>query len=179
MDGRVLLFLCAAILGAVFFLGSAEKEVSAAPPKQVETRDRVVDLRHQEIRRTLVQEGYDLEDPASFVRERDGRIVVGGPVAASEHMTPAFVRDVTVGYHRPKISGKPAKVSRTVFFSRFKRCGVVRCGCCSTTIVRCGAVGCSAVWGLLTIYTVRSGRDFVFHLLRRGAVQTTPHHTAP
>ncbi|SNS46529.1 hypothetical protein [Tropicimonas sediminicola] len=113
MDGRLLLVGCVGILGGAWLLGSEEITLgpSGGPSTRVEASSHVVDLRHNEIRQTLLREGYDLDDPASYVRQRDGSRVVGGPVAATEHGRPVFIESVMAGYHRPVVSEAPGKVT--------------------------------------------------------------------
>ncbi|PRY24976.1 hypothetical protein CLV78_102150 [Aliiruegeria haliotis] len=111
MDGKVLLVMFAALFGGVYFLGQQEFSLGGGSPttsRPVGT-GMVVDLRHQAIRQTLVREGYDLNDPASFVREVDGREIVGGPVAATEHLRPVFIDEVMEAYADPVASEVPAR----------------------------------------------------------------------
>ncbi len=112
MDGKVLLLLCAALLGGVFYLGTHDITLGGGggPTTRIEASSQIVNVRHAEIRRALIAEGYDENDPASYVRERDGRLVVGGPVASTEFLRPVFVDQVLANYHRPVLSETPGKV---------------------------------------------------------------------
>lgn len=113
MDGRLLLVGCVAIIGGAWLLGVKEIRIgpSGGPSERVAASALVTDLRHNEIAQGLRREGYDLSDPASYVRQRDGLWVVGGPVADTEHGRPVFIESVMAGYHRPVVSEVPGKIT--------------------------------------------------------------------
>jgi len=79
---------------------------SAGPPREALGAD----LRHLNIRQDLLNGGYDLSDPASFVFERNGEQIVGGPVAATEHGHPAFLDDLYTWHAPPRVNDLPGEV---------------------------------------------------------------------
>lgn len=109
MDGRLMLLASAALMGGVWVFGNTGllpgpvEEAEAIVPDPVATA-------HATMRRTLERAGRDLQDPASYVVLSDGKSVVGGPIAATEHDAPAFIGDLVAKYARPVAQDLPGDV---------------------------------------------------------------------
>lgn len=114
MDGKALLLLFAALAGGGYYLTQNPAILSGDGGGAVDERviADVIDLRHNNIRQDLRRDGYDLDDPASFVFERDGELVVGGPVAATEHLRPVFTKEIMRGHRPPRATEIPASTRK-------------------------------------------------------------------
>lgn len=113
MDGKLLLLLFAGLCGAGWFLSQSDLSIGApttGPSKPPLSLAEVVDTRHQNIRQSLVRDGYDPADPNVYVFERDGREIVGGPVAATEHGHMVFLRDIYTWYLYPAVTDEPRAI---------------------------------------------------------------------
>lgn len=98
MDGRVLLLAFAGLVGAVFFLGGRSFELPELPI----AAGQMVPMGG------LSSQGpIDRSDPNSYVTERAGSMKVNGPVAATEHLTAAFIGKVLDGHRSRGASGSP------------------------------------------------------------------------
>lgn len=113
MDGKVLLLLFAGLCGAAWYLGRDDAVIGIAqsgpskPPLELAS---VVDMRHAGIRRGLVRDGYDPADPDVYVFEREGREIVGGMVAATEHGHMAFLDAIFPWYSYPSLQDEPGRL---------------------------------------------------------------------
>lgn len=113
MDGKALLLVFAALIGSAVFIGSQELTlggVETGPSKRPSTLQVVADARQLNIRRALAEDGYDVEDPESYIFDREGLSIVGGRVAASEHGKVVWVDDIFPWYIYPSAQLTPLRI---------------------------------------------------------------------
>lgn len=113
MDGRLLLLVAAALIGAIIYAGATDLELVAAETGPAEAPSRAPDTtdpRHENIRAALHAQGRDLQDPASFIVEHGGFEIVGGAVAATEHDRVVWLTDVFPWHKTPEPEIKPSKI---------------------------------------------------------------------